>query len=107
MAHALNPGDYAMRVAFCEHMLQLLEDDPQLIDNLWTSVEAHFYLSGYVNKHNFRYWAANPRQLHEWPLHSAKVTVWCAISSNGVIGLRSDLLFSIVAGPHEHSLSQV
>jgi hypothetical protein len=68
-------------------MLQLLEDDPQLIDNLWMSDEAHFHLSGYVNKHNFRYWAAaNPQQLHERPLHSDKVTIWCAISSNGVIG---------------------
>jgi hypothetical protein len=87
MVHALNSGDYAMRVGFCEHMLQLFEDVPQLIDNLWMSVEAHFHLSGYVNKHNFRYWAAaNPQQHRERPLHSAKVTVWCAISSNGVIG---------------------
>jgi hypothetical protein len=87
VVHALKPGDYAMRVGFCEHMLQLLVDDPQLIDNLWMSDEAHFHLSGYVNKHNFRYWAAaNPRQLHKRPLHSAKVTVWCVISSNGVIG---------------------
>jgi hypothetical protein len=85
MVHALKPGDYAMRIGFCEHMLQLLEDGPQLIDNLWMS-DAHFHLSGYVNKHNFRYWAtANPQQLHERPLHSAKVTVWCAISSNGII----------------------
>jgi hypothetical protein len=68
-------------------MLQLLEDDPQLVDNLWMSDEAHFHLSGYVNKHSFRYWAAaNPQQLHERPFHLAKVTVWCAISSNGVIG---------------------
>jgi hypothetical protein len=35
----------------------------------------------------FTIWAtANPQQLHERPLHSAKVTFWCAISSNGVIG---------------------
>jgi hypothetical protein len=51
------------------------------------SYEAPFHLSEYVNKHNFRYWAAaKAQQLHERPLHSAKVTVWCAISSNGVIG---------------------
>ena len=36
---------------------------------------------------NFRYWAQeNPRELHQRPLHSAKVTVWCAISKFGVIG---------------------
>jgi hypothetical protein len=86
MAHVLNPGDYAMRVGFCEHVLQLLEDDPQFINNLWMSDEVHFHLSGYVNKHDFPYWAAANPQLHERPHHSTKFTVWCAISSNGVIG---------------------
>ena len=35
-----------------------------------------------------RYWTAeNPRQLHQTPLHCQRVTVWCAISSVGIIGL--------------------
>ena len=34
-----------------------------------------------------RYWSAeNPRQLPETPLHCQSVTVWCAISSFGIIG---------------------
>ena len=34
-----------------------------------------------------RYWAdTNPHELHERPLHSPKVTVWCAISSTGIVG---------------------
>uniref|UniRef100_A0A1B6HQ74 Uncharacterized protein n=1 Tax=Homalodisca liturata TaxID=320908 RepID=A0A1B6HQ74_9HEMI len=38
-------------------------------------------------KQNMRYWAdTNPRELHQRPLHSPKVTVWCAISSAGIIG---------------------
>lgn len=54
---------------------------------LWSSDEAHFHLSGTVNKQNFRYWAeSNPHQLHEKPLHSPKVTVWCAVSILGVLG---------------------
>ena len=49
--------------------------------------EAHFHLSGVVNKQNFRYLSAtNPIELHERPLHSSKVTVWCTISSFGIIG---------------------
>ena len=33
------------------------------------------------------YWSAeNPRQLHQTPLHCQCVTVWCAISSIGIIG---------------------
>ena len=54
---------------------------------LITSDEAHFHLSGYVNKQNFRYWSeSNPRSLHEKPLHSERVTVWCAITNFGVWG---------------------
>jgi hypothetical protein len=42
---------------------------------------------GHSDKQNFRYWAAeNPRELHARPLHSPKVTVWCTLSSIGVIG---------------------
>jgi hypothetical protein len=43
--------------------------------NILMMDEAHFHLSGSVNKQNFRYWAAeNPHELHQCPLHSAKVT---------------------------------
>jgi len=50
------------------------------------SDEAHFHLSGFVNKQNFCYWSAtNLTELHERPLHSSKVTVWCEISSFGII----------------------
>jgi hypothetical protein len=34
-----------------------------------------------------RYWSeTNPQQLHERPLHSARVTVWCGISASRIIG---------------------
>jgi|UniRef100_A0A2S2PZ44 hypothetical protein len=49
--------------------------------------ETHFYLDGFVNKQNCRYWAAeNPRELHQRPLHSQKVTMWYGISQFGIIG---------------------
>lgn len=49
--------------------------------------EAHFHLSMYVNKQDFRYWAEeNPRLPHQSPLHSQKVTVWCGLSSFGILG---------------------
>lgn len=51
------------------------------------SDEAHFRLSGYVNKQNFWYWSGNnPYDLYKKPLHSGKVTVWCKMSSQGVVG---------------------
>ena len=65
-------------------MLNILQDDLAVII---TSDEAHFHLDGHVNKQNCRYWAKeNPRELHQKPLHSQKVTVWCALSKVGIIG---------------------
>jgi hypothetical protein len=49
--------------------------------------EAHFHLSGCVNKQNFRCWAEqNPQQLHQRALHSARVTVWCGVENFRGIG---------------------
>jgi hypothetical protein len=46
------------------------------------SDEAHFHLSGFVNKQNFRCWSpTNPTELRNRPLHSSKVTVRCAVST--------------------------
>ena len=51
------------------------------------SDKAHFHLNGPVNKQNLRYWAPeNPRNIQERPLHSARVTVWCAVALFGFIG---------------------
>lgn len=49
--------------------------------------EAHFWLNGFVNKQNMRYWAeTNPQVIHERGLHPQKVTVWCGLWSGGIIG---------------------
>lgn len=79
----LNEGDYVQRREFAERMLEILDDRVVVI----MSDEAHFHLNGYVNKQNFRYWAPrNPNELHERPLHSERVTVWCAVSRYCIIG---------------------
>lgn len=83
----LKVQDVAQRLQFAETFLNMCEHDLSVIDNLYMSDEAHFHLSGYVNKQNCRFWAEdNPRQLHETPLHSQKVTVWCAISAQQIVG---------------------
>jgi hypothetical protein len=49
--------------------------------------EASFYLCCNVSSQNCRYWATeNPHDIHQKPLHSAKVIVWCGVASFGVIG---------------------
>ena len=75
--------DFNARQTACE---PLLEDQPT--DALvFFSDEAHFHISGCVNKLNMRYWSGNnPRELHEKPLHCERVTVLCAFSKLGTIG---------------------
>lgn len=49
--------------------------------------EAHFTLSGAVNRQNLRFYCEeNPQIVHEEPLHDQKVTVWCGVSAAKVIG---------------------
>ena len=49
--------------------------------------EAHFHVTVFVNKPNARYWApVNPTELHEQPLHSPEVTVWCGVKIFGMGG---------------------
>uniref|UniRef100_A0A0K8SNK3 Uncharacterized protein n=1 Tax=Lygus hesperus TaxID=30085 RepID=A0A0K8SNK3_LYGHE len=78
----LMPRDYVIRMEFAQTMLEMLAEDIVIL----TSDEAHFHLSGFVNKQNCRYWASqNPRHIHERPLHCERATVWCAVGSVGVI----------------------
>jgi len=82
----LNDRDMANRRNSSEQLLEMLNDDG-VINTLLMTDEAHFHLSGYVNKQNYRYWAhENPQQLHQRPLHSERLTVWCGITSFGVLG---------------------
>ena len=79
----LHERDYQTRKTCSEEILKNLSENSVLI----TSDEAHFHLSGYVNKQNFRYWSdQNPHNLMKKPLHSKRVTVWCAVGSFGVWG---------------------
>lgn len=81
----LQPNDYRQRSSFALEMLSLFEVNEDMV--LLMSDEAHFHLNGYVNRQNCRYYAAeNPQRLHERPLHSPKVTVWCAVAQNFIIG---------------------
>ena len=81
----MNPRDYQQHLSFCQTMLDLFEENEELI--LIMIDEAHFHLNGTVNKQNFRYWASeNPRELHQRPLHSPKVTLWCGLGKCGIFG---------------------
>ena len=60
-----------------EQLLEMLNDDGVINTFLMTD-EAH------MNKQNYHYWAPeNPQELHQRPLHSERLTVWCGITSFG------------------------
>ena len=70
-------------------MMTNINNDDGFLSKLWMTDEAHFQLTGYVNKQNYRFWAdTNPNELHERLLHASKVTVWCALPLHGM-----DLIF--------------
>ena len=83
VVHELHSRDYENRVRCCSNILNQVSLDDCVI----TTDEAHFYLSGSLNKQNCRYWSSdNPMMVHEQPLHSEKVTVWCAVGQFGIWG---------------------
>ena len=87
MVNELNDGDYPQRLKFAQEMQTLYEANEDLHVTVVLTDEAHFYLNGEVNKQNCRYWSPeNPRRINERPLHSPKVTVWCAVGTFGIIG---------------------
>lgn len=104
MVQALNENDFAARRHFCETFLGMIEENEDLHTLLWMSDEAHFHLPGYVNKQNFRYWSGeNPQELHQKPLHSAKVTVWCVMCSTGIISPFFFLMKAVTVNAERYS----
>jgi hypothetical protein len=78
--------DMDLRVEMAEHLIPILED-PENDGNIFFSDESNFYIFGLVNKHNCRICAENnPHISMETAMNSAKVNVWCAVSSKEIIG---------------------
>ena len=80
-------GNKAEGLAFCQDICQKIENNPGLLNLIFFSDEAHCHLSGHINKQNMRYWSqAHPHEHTYQSLSQEKVTVWCAIGRNGIIG---------------------
>ncbi|GFX75223.1 putative DD41D transposase [Trichonephila clavipes] len=73
----------------CLSLTEVINPSHEIVihsDSFWTSDEAHFWLNGYVNKQNCRFWSeANPQVYVETPLHPEKLTVWCALWAGGIL----------------------
>ena len=79
----LKESDSFVRRAACIDFQQRLPRD----ELIFFRDEAHFELSGSVNKQNMRYWSnSNPEELHSRPLNDQRLTVRCALSEEEIIG---------------------
>ena len=86
LTQELKPLDHLKRRNFSNWALAKLEENEEFHGKNIFSDEAHFWLNGFVNKQNMRYWSAtNPNMLLETPLHPQKVTVWCGFHAGGVM----------------------
>lgn len=87
LTQELKPNDHLMRRNFAEWAFEKLKANPLFYRKIIFSDEAHFWLSGFVNKQNCRIWSEeNPHAIHETRLYPPKLTVWCGLWTEGVIG---------------------
>lgn len=84
----LSEDDFDRRVEFCERMTAAINDNAIQVKNICFSDESTFYLNGFVNKHNCRYWSnENPHAFVEGHTqYPQKINVWAGILGNKVIG---------------------
>ena len=74
----LKPNDLPQRRIFDKWDPEKLAEDSLLYQKIVYSDEAHFWLNGYVNNHNCRFWSKDqPEALQELTMYPEKVTVWC------------------------------
>ncbi|KAL7723793.1 hypothetical protein ACLKA6_000408 [Drosophila palustris] len=87
MAQKLNPDDYTRRLQYAKWSIEMAENEGDFWRKIIMSDEAHFTLNGGVNKQNYRFYATqNPELFEEQPLYDQKVTVWCGVCADMIIG---------------------
>ncbi|KAI6659690.1 hypothetical protein LOD99_14614 [Oopsacas minuta] len=83
----LKHADELRRKEMTTVLMEKIESTKSFLSHLWTTDEAHFHLDGQVNSKNNIFWGSSrPDEVNETPLHSQKVTMWCALSMKGIIG---------------------
>ncbi|KAI4465110.1 transposable element tc3 transposase-like protein [Holotrichia oblita] len=81
----LTAADKRVRAKYCAHVLAT--DYASFLSILWFSDESHIHLNGYITKRATRFRGfERPDIIVEQPLHSDRVTIWCAVSAHGILG---------------------
>ncbi|GFU93259.1 DUF4817 domain-containing protein [Trichonephila clavipes] len=83
---AIHQNDHQARRRFVEWAQNEIAVASDFHKRILFSDEVHFWFNGYVNKQNCCIWSeANPQVYVETPLHSEKLTVWCALWAGGIL----------------------
>ncbi|GFU76884.1 hypothetical protein TNCV_4520401 [Trichonephila clavipes] len=83
---AIHQNDHQARRRFVECPQNEIAVVPDFHKRILFSHEAHFWLSGNVNKQDCCISSeANPQAYVETPLHPEKLTVWCALWAGGIL----------------------
>lgn len=87
LVQELSENDFEKREDFCE-MMELLIRNDDIAKNICFSDESTFFLNGYVNRHNMRYWCQeNPHEFRvEHTQTPLKSNVWAGILGGRIIG---------------------
>jgi hypothetical protein len=83
----MNEDDPGRRLEFCEWFCTCVVEMYFFPDLIVWSDEATFKLNGTVSQHNCVYWShENPHVTEEAAVHLPGISVWCGLSSRGMIG---------------------
>ncbi|KYN30037.1 hypothetical protein ALC57_00480, partial [Trachymyrmex cornetzi] len=88
LCQELSEDDFDRRIEFCDLMMEMIFDDPLLLNNIVFSDEITFELTGNVNRHNCRYWSdVNPHWKRDnHTQYPQKVNVWAGILDGRPVG---------------------
>lgn len=87
LTQELKAGDHGKHRQFVEWFQNMQINDADFPRKIIFSDEAHFHMSGFVNKQNFRLWGTeNSQQIDQRQMHPERLTAWCGFWSGGVIG---------------------
>jgi hypothetical protein len=94
-AQRLKPEDPPRRIAFCQWLLQKIDEEPSFLSIVLTTDEAGFTRDGVFNSHNTHIWSEeNPHQIRERGLSARGVKNWLdANLENQWIGCNGPVLW--------------
>lgn len=88
LVHHLRPGDNQRRLNFLAYFSIILEENPNLLNQIMWSDESRFHNNGVITRHNCRYWSKeNPKWMRQTGFQTRfGVNVWCGILNGYIVG---------------------